>query len=110
LRPWDHHLARLAEDPLPAPGVHIDPHSRFRGRVVRAEREDPLGRAALDEPAAARAGRRHGTKDRATAREPMPAVGSVIAGATRREHVVANAQAARWAPTDADLAALRALG
>jgi aryl-alcohol dehydrogenase-like predicted oxidoreductase len=39
----------------------------------------------------------------------MPAVASVIAGATRREHVEANAQAARWVPNDADLAALRAL-
>jgi aryl-alcohol dehydrogenase-like predicted oxidoreductase len=39
----------------------------------------------------------------------MPAVSSVIAGATRPEQVRANAQAARWIPTDDDLAALRAL-
>jgi aryl-alcohol dehydrogenase-like predicted oxidoreductase len=39
----------------------------------------------------------------------MPAVGSVIAGATRPEQVHANAQAARWIPDDNDLAALRTL-
>lgn len=40
----------------------------------------------------------------------MPAVGSVIAGASRPEQVRENAQAARWSPNDEDLAALRALG
>ena len=39
----------------------------------------------------------------------MPAVGSVIAGATRPEQVRANARAAEWVPDDDDLAALRAL-
>jgi aryl-alcohol dehydrogenase-like predicted oxidoreductase len=39
----------------------------------------------------------------------MPAVGSVIAGATRPEQVRANAQASEWVPSDDDLAALRAL-
>jgi aryl-alcohol dehydrogenase-like predicted oxidoreductase len=39
----------------------------------------------------------------------MPAVGSVIAGATHPEHVQANAHAARWVPSDEDLAELRAL-
>jgi aryl-alcohol dehydrogenase-like predicted oxidoreductase len=39
----------------------------------------------------------------------MPAVGSVIAGATRVEQVEANARAARWVPSDEDLAALREL-
>ncbi len=39
----------------------------------------------------------------------MPSVSSVIAGATRPDQVRANAQAAQWAPNDADLAALRAL-
>jgi aryl-alcohol dehydrogenase-like predicted oxidoreductase len=39
----------------------------------------------------------------------MPAVGSVIAGATRPEQVRVNAQAAEWVPSDDDLAALRAL-
>jgi aryl-alcohol dehydrogenase-like predicted oxidoreductase len=39
----------------------------------------------------------------------MPAVGSVIAGATRPEHVEANVRAAQWAPSDGDLAALRGL-
>jgi aryl-alcohol dehydrogenase-like predicted oxidoreductase len=39
----------------------------------------------------------------------MPAVGSVIAGATRPEHVEANVRAAQWAPSDGDLAALRVL-
>ena len=39
----------------------------------------------------------------------MPAIASVIAGATRPEHVRANAEAARWVPSDEDLAALRAL-
>jgi aryl-alcohol dehydrogenase-like predicted oxidoreductase len=39
----------------------------------------------------------------------MPAVGSVIAGASRVEHVRANARAAQWVPSDADLAALRTL-
>ncbi len=37
------------------------------------------------------------------------AVSSVIAGATKPEQVRANAAAARWAPTDGDLAALRDL-
>ena len=39
----------------------------------------------------------------------MPAVGSVIAGATHPEHVRANAHAAHWVPSDEDLAELRAL-
>jgi len=39
----------------------------------------------------------------------MPAIGSVIAGATRSEQVRANAQAAEWVPSEDDLAALRAL-
>ena len=39
----------------------------------------------------------------------MPAVGSVIAGATTPAQVQANARAAEWQPSDADLAALRAL-
>ncbi len=39
----------------------------------------------------------------------MPAVGSVIAGATTPAQVRANARAAEWQPSDADLAALRAL-
>jgi aryl-alcohol dehydrogenase-like predicted oxidoreductase len=39
----------------------------------------------------------------------MPAIASVIAGATRPEQVRANAQAAEWVPDEADLAALRAL-
>jgi aryl-alcohol dehydrogenase-like predicted oxidoreductase len=39
----------------------------------------------------------------------MPAVASVIAGATRPEHVRMNAAAAAWAPSADDLAALRAL-
>jgi aryl-alcohol dehydrogenase-like predicted oxidoreductase len=39
----------------------------------------------------------------------MPAVASVIAGATRPEHVRTNAAAATWAPSADDLAALRAL-
>jgi aryl-alcohol dehydrogenase-like predicted oxidoreductase len=39
----------------------------------------------------------------------MPAVASVIAGATRPEHVRTNAQAAEWVPSPDDLAALRAL-
>jgi aryl-alcohol dehydrogenase-like predicted oxidoreductase len=39
----------------------------------------------------------------------MPAIGSVIAGATRAEQVRANARAARWVPSDGDLAELRAL-
>jgi 1-deoxyxylulose-5-phosphate synthase len=37
----------------------------------------------------------------------QPAVGSVIAGATRPEQVAANAAAGRWEPTPADLATLR---
>jgi len=36
----------------------------------------------------------------------MPAVGSVIAGATRPEQVVANVRAGLWEPTDEDLEAL----
>jgi aryl-alcohol dehydrogenase-like predicted oxidoreductase len=40
----------------------------------------------------------------------MPAVGSVIAGATRPDQVRANARAGEWIPNDGDLAALRALG
>ena len=39
----------------------------------------------------------------------MPAVASVIAGATHAEHVRANARAAQWVPSDEDLAELRAL-
>jgi aryl-alcohol dehydrogenase-like predicted oxidoreductase len=39
----------------------------------------------------------------------MPAVGSVIAGATTPEQVRANARAGRWQPSPDDLAALRAL-
>jgi aryl-alcohol dehydrogenase-like predicted oxidoreductase len=39
----------------------------------------------------------------------QPAVGSVIAGATRPEQVRANAAAADWQPTPADLAALDAI-
>jgi aryl-alcohol dehydrogenase-like predicted oxidoreductase len=39
----------------------------------------------------------------------MPAVGSIIAGATRPEHVRRNAEAAQWVPTADDLAALRSL-
>jgi aryl-alcohol dehydrogenase-like predicted oxidoreductase len=39
----------------------------------------------------------------------MPAVGSVIAGATTPAQVRANARAAEWQPSEADLAALRAL-
>ena len=36
----------------------------------------------------------------------QPAVASVIAGVTRAEQVVANAQAGLWEPTAEDLAAL----
>ena len=39
----------------------------------------------------------------------MPAVGSVIAGATRPEQAVANAQAGAWVPDTATLAALVAV-
>jgi aryl-alcohol dehydrogenase-like predicted oxidoreductase len=39
----------------------------------------------------------------------QPAVSSVIAGATKPEQVRANAEAAAWEPTPADVAALRAL-
>jgi aryl-alcohol dehydrogenase-like predicted oxidoreductase len=39
----------------------------------------------------------------------MPGVASVIAGATRPEQVRANAEAGRWQPSAADLAALRAI-
>jgi aryl-alcohol dehydrogenase-like predicted oxidoreductase len=39
----------------------------------------------------------------------MPAVGSVIAGATKPEQVRANARAGEWQPSAADVAALRAL-
>jgi aryl-alcohol dehydrogenase-like predicted oxidoreductase len=39
----------------------------------------------------------------------MPAVGSVIAGATKPEQVRANVEAGSWTPTHDDLAALRAL-
>jgi aryl-alcohol dehydrogenase-like predicted oxidoreductase len=39
----------------------------------------------------------------------QPAVGSVIAGATKPEQVRANAAAGEWQPSDADLAALNAL-
>jgi aryl-alcohol dehydrogenase-like predicted oxidoreductase len=40
----------------------------------------------------------------------MPAVGSVIAGATRPDQVRANARAGEWIPSADDLAGLRALG
>ena len=40
----------------------------------------------------------------------QPAVTSVIAGVTRPEQVVSNAQAGLWEPTAEDLAALEALG
>ena len=39
----------------------------------------------------------------------MPAVTSVIAGATKPEQVRANAAAGAWEPCDDDVAALRAL-
>jgi aryl-alcohol dehydrogenase-like predicted oxidoreductase len=39
----------------------------------------------------------------------QPAVASVIAGATRAEQVVANADGARWTPSEDDLAELRSL-
>jgi aryl-alcohol dehydrogenase-like predicted oxidoreductase len=39
----------------------------------------------------------------------MPAIGSVIAGATRPEQVMANAAAAAWMPTEEDLVALQKL-
>jgi aryl-alcohol dehydrogenase-like predicted oxidoreductase len=39
----------------------------------------------------------------------QPAVGSVIAGATRPEQVKANAAAGAWQPTSEDLAALDAI-
>src|SRR3954453_1463507 len=39
----------------------------------------------------------------------MPAISSVIAGATRPEQVEANVRAGAWAPTEDDIAALRAL-
>jgi aryl-alcohol dehydrogenase-like predicted oxidoreductase len=39
----------------------------------------------------------------------MPGVGSVIAGATRPEQVLANARGAQWEPSDEDLAQLRGL-
>jgi aryl-alcohol dehydrogenase-like predicted oxidoreductase len=39
----------------------------------------------------------------------MPSVSSVIAGATRPDHLRANAQAAQWVPDTDDLASLRAL-
>jgi aryl-alcohol dehydrogenase-like predicted oxidoreductase len=39
----------------------------------------------------------------------MPAVGSVIAGATRPEQVAANVRAGLWQPTDEDLEALAGL-
>ncbi len=39
----------------------------------------------------------------------MPAVASVLTGATRPDQVEANARAARWVPDDGDLAALRDL-
>ena len=39
----------------------------------------------------------------------MPAVASVIAGATRADQVHANVAAAEWEPTGDDLAALREL-
>ena len=39
----------------------------------------------------------------------MPAIGSIIAGATRPEQVRSNARAAEWVPTDEDLAALLSL-
>ena len=35
-----------------------------------------------------------------------PAVASVIAGATKPEQIAANAEAASWNPSDADMAAL----
>jgi aryl-alcohol dehydrogenase-like predicted oxidoreductase len=40
----------------------------------------------------------------------QPAVGSVIAGATRPEQVVANAEAVQWEPSEDDLAELAAIG
>src|SRR5690348_2693045 len=40
----------------------------------------------------------------------MPAVSSVIAGATKPEQVRANVEAGAWEPSDEDVAALRALG
>jgi aryl-alcohol dehydrogenase-like predicted oxidoreductase len=40
----------------------------------------------------------------------MPAVSSVIAGATRPEQVVANVKAGEWVPSADDLAVLKALG
>ena len=39
----------------------------------------------------------------------MPAIASVIAGATRPEQVRANVKAGEWEPTPEDVAALRAL-
>ncbi len=39
----------------------------------------------------------------------MPAVTSVIAGATKPEQVRANAKAGEWEPSAADVEALRAL-
>ena len=39
----------------------------------------------------------------------MPAVSSVIAGATRPEQVLANVKAGEWVPSADDLAALKAL-
>lgn len=39
----------------------------------------------------------------------MPAIASVIAGATKPEQVRANVKAGEWVPSEADLAALRAL-
>ncbi len=39
----------------------------------------------------------------------QPAVASVIAGATRPEQLASNASAARWVPSDTDLAALQGL-
>ena len=39
----------------------------------------------------------------------MPAIASVIAGATQPEQVIANVKAGEWEPTADDLAALRAL-
>jgi aryl-alcohol dehydrogenase-like predicted oxidoreductase len=38
-----------------------------------------------------------------------PAVGSVIAGASRAEHVSTNAAAIDWVPSDADMTALDAI-
>ena len=38
-----------------------------------------------------------------------PAVSSVIAGATKPEQVAANARAAAWSPSEADMAALASL-